>query len=185
MCNYFVFSLYNLIPCIDDGKISLHHRIDAPDLGPFVDNLSQLKSQSVTFWTVQQWCASRVVCHACKVSTAAQRENGIEHSSKDVGSRFRLVCHATISSMPTDQILSLLVAERDKLNRAIEALQGATQRRGRQPKADATPAAPDKPARKKRTFTAAQRRQQAERMKAFWAAKRKSGPKSQANKKAA
>jgi hypothetical protein len=27
--------------------------------------------------------------------------------------------------MPTDHILALLIAERDKLNRAIEALQGA------------------------------------------------------------
>jgi hypothetical protein len=35
--------------------------------------------------------------------------------------------------MLTDQIISLLIAERDKLNRAIEALQG-TKRRGRPPK---------------------------------------------------
>lgn len=31
--------------------------------------------------------------------------------------------------MPTDQILALLLAERDKLNRAIEALGGTTPRR--------------------------------------------------------
>ena len=31
--------------------------------------------------------------------------------------------------MPTDQILYLLIAERDKLNRAIEALQGRAKRR--------------------------------------------------------
>jgi hypothetical protein len=36
--------------------------------------------------------------------------------------------------MPTEQILTLLIAERDKLNRAIEALQGPTKRRGRPPK---------------------------------------------------
>ena len=85
--------------------------------------------------------------------------------------------------MPTEQILALLVAERDKLNRAIEALQGPTKRRGRQPNSPlATPASPEpaQPAkRKRRTFTAAQRKQQAERMKAFWAAKREAGAKRQ------
>jgi hypothetical protein len=33
--------------------------------------------------------------------------------------------------MPTDHILALLIQERDKLNRAIEALQGAEKRRGK------------------------------------------------------
>jgi hypothetical protein len=81
--------------------------------------------------------------------------------------------------MPTEQILALLIAERDKLNRAIEALQGLTQRRGRPPKNPLTvagPAAPEptQPAKKRRRkFTPAQRKQQAERMKAFWAAKKK------------
>ena len=37
-------------------------------------------------------------------------------------------------SMPIDHILSLLIAERDKLNRAIDALQEPTKRRGRPPK---------------------------------------------------
>ena len=37
--------------------------------------------------------------------------------------------------MPTDHIIALLVAERDKLNRAIEALGGVVgKRRGRPPK---------------------------------------------------
>ena len=36
--------------------------------------------------------------------------------------------------MPTDHIIALLVAERDKLNRAIEALQGPIKRRGRPPR---------------------------------------------------
>jgi len=76
--------------------------------------------------------------------------------------------------MPTDHILTLLIAERDKLNRAIEALQGATKRPGRPPKnaAVAAPASePVAPKRKRRS--AAQRKAQAERMKAYWAAKRK------------
>ena len=38
------------------------------------------------------------------------------------------------NSMPTQYIIALLIAERDKLNRAIEALQGAAKRPGRPPK---------------------------------------------------
>jgi hypothetical protein len=78
--------------------------------------------------------------------------------------------------MPTEHILGLLIAERDKLNKAIEALQGPTKRMGRPPKNPlATPTSPEpaQPAKKgHRKFTAAQRKQQAERMKAFWAAKK-------------
>jgi hypothetical protein len=80
--------------------------------------------------------------------------------------------------MPTEHILGLLIAERDKLNRAIEALQGPTKRMGRPPKnplAASTSPEPAQPEKKgHRSFTAAQRKQQAERMKAFWAAKRAS-----------
>jgi len=74
--------------------------------------------------------------------------------------------------MATEHILELLVQERDKLNKAIEALQGPAKRRGRPQKNSSGPeeAAP----KKKRTFSAAQRKKQAERMKAYWAAKRKS-----------
>jgi len=78
--------------------------------------------------------------------------------------------------MPTDHIVALLIAERDRLNRAIEVLQG-TKRRGRPPKnalaAGIASAAEPAPARKKRTFTAEQRKAQAKRMKAYWAAKKK------------
>jgi hypothetical protein len=89
--------------------------------------------------------------------------------------------------MPTEQILALLIQERDKLNRAIEALQGPTKRRGRPPAnrwtfitpvgtqvvSEPKPSATKKP----RKFTAAQRKQQAERTKAFWAAKKKAAAK--------
>jgi hypothetical protein len=85
--------------------------------------------------------------------------------------------------MPTDHIVALLIAERDKLNRAIEALQGPTKRRGRPPKnaaaaiaATATAPASATPAKKKRTFSASQRKKQAERMKAYWAAKNAAKP---------
>jgi hypothetical protein len=49
--------------------------------------------------------------------------------------------------MPTEQIIALLIAERDKLNRAIEALQGPVKRRGRPPKNAAAAAAPPPPRR--------------------------------------
>ena len=71
--------------------------------------------------------------------------------------------------MPTEHILALLIAERDKLNRAIEALQGSVRRRGR-------PAGTGGAThRKKRggTMSAEARAAQSERMKAYWAKRRK------------
>jgi hypothetical protein len=95
-----------------------------------------------------------------------------------------MVAHrVTILWMPTDQILSLLVAERDKLNRAIEALQGPTKRRGRPPKnplgvtnSSSAPA----PKKHGRRFSAAQRKAASQRMRLRWAAKRKAEAKSTA-----
>jgi hypothetical protein len=79
--------------------------------------------------------------------------------------------------MPTDHIVALLIAERDKLTRAIEALQG-TRRRGRPPKNPfalmANGATAPEPIQKRhRTFTSAQRKARAARMKKYWAAKKK------------
>jgi hypothetical protein len=80
--------------------------------------------------------------------------------------------------MPTEQIVALLIAERDRLNRAIEALAGGLpKRRGRPPKkaeaiaAAAASAAP--PAKRRKRRSAAQRKAQAERMKAYGAKRRK------------
>ena len=95
--------------------------------------------------------------------------------------------HDTISLMPTDQIVQLLIAERDRLNAAISVLQGGTaaKRRGRPPKSSmpdwvnghgagaTTPVA----SRKKRSFTAAQRKAAAERMRQMWAKKKKAAAK--------
>jgi hypothetical protein len=47
-----------------------------------------------------------------------------------------------------------------------------------------TPAAPAPAKKKKRTFTAAQRKQQGERMKAYWASKKKAEAKPKAGRKA-
>jgi hypothetical protein len=69
--------------------------------------------------------------------------------------------------MPTDNIFALLIAERDKLNAAIDALQGASK-----------PATPKKPiaietavpaAPKKRHVSAAARKRMAEGQKKRWA----------------
>jgi hypothetical protein len=79
--------------------------------------------------------------------------------------------------MATEHIVSLLLVERDRLTRAIEALQGPAKRRGRPAKAAAAPAASSpakaKPATKRRKLTAAEKKAASERMKAFWAARRK------------
>jgi hypothetical protein len=93
--------------------------------------------------------------------------------------------------MATEHILALLTAERDKLNKAIEALGGAAKRRGRPPRnplaiaASAhTPAKAAAPVKRRgRTFTAAQRKAAAERMRQRWAAKKK-GEKSSPKKSA-
>jgi hypothetical protein len=75
--------------------------------------------------------------------------------------------------MPTEHIVALLIEERDKLNRAIEALQG-TKRLGRPPKSQGAEApAAVQPKKRTRRFTPAQRKAQAARMKAYWAAKKK------------
>jgi hypothetical protein len=77
--------------------------------------------------------------------------------------------------METNQIVALLIAERDKLSRAIEALQGPTKRRGRPPKNPlAAPAAPLAPmAKKRKGLSPAKRKAQSERMKAYWAKRKK------------
>ena len=70
--------------------------------------------------------------------------------------------------MPTDHILSLLIAERDKINKAIAALKdGGAVSSGapKKPAAMATEAAP-----KKRKVSAAARKRMAEGQKKRWAA---------------
>jgi hypothetical protein len=82
--------------------------------------------------------------------------------------------------MPTDHILTLLIAERDKLNRAIEALQGTprsggTRRKAAPPTIDAP--APANHTRKRPRWTAAKRRAAAARAKAVWVKRRKAAKK--------
>lgn len=82
--------------------------------------------------------------------------------------------------MTTEHILSLLVAERDKLSKAIEALGGATKPVSVPSKSSVAPApapAPAKAVRKRKPLTPAQKKAHSERMKAFWAARRKKAAK--------
>jgi hypothetical protein len=76
-------------------------------------------------------------------------------------------------AMSTENIVQLLIAERERLNRAIEALQSATVRRGRPPGSGRKPGR--KPGRKagRRGMSAAARKAQSARMKAYWAQRRK------------
>lgn len=76
--------------------------------------------------------------------------------------------------MPTEHIVALLIAERDKLNRAIEALQQPGRRRGRPPKNPLAAPAVGAP-QKRRGRTAAQKKAQSERMKRYWAKRKKQG----------
>ena len=74
--------------------------------------------------------------------------------------------------MPTEHIVALLVVERDKLNRAIEALSGPAKRRGRPPKNPLAALALPKATRRK-GMSAGARKAQSKRMKAYWAKRRK------------
>jgi hypothetical protein len=85
-------------------------------------------------------------------------------------------------TMATEHILSLLIAERDKLSKAIEALGGTTPKPVATPvtaHVTAAPAPASTPAkkRKRKALTAAQKQAHSDRMKAFWAARRKKSAK--------
>lgn len=71
--------------------------------------------------------------------------------------------------MPTDHIVALLIAERDKLNAAIEALQG-TSKTAAPKKPIATETTVAAAPRKKRHVSAAARKRMAEGQKKRWAA---------------
>ena len=66
--------------------------------------------------------------------------------------------------MSTDNILQLLVAERDRLSRAIEALQTVSARRGRPPGSGKA---------RRGGMSAAARKAQSLRMKKYWEQRRK------------
>jgi hypothetical protein len=76
------------------------------------------------------------------------------------------------------EIVGMLIAERDRIDRAIQALGAPAKRRGRPPGNAGSPAAASAPAPtaqtgKRKPRSAAQRKAHSERRKAFWAARRK------------
>jgi hypothetical protein len=78
--------------------------------------------------------------------------------------------------MSTEHIIALLISERDKLNRAIEALGTPVKRRGRPPKnplTAMTEAVETAAPKKRRGLSPAKRKAQSERMKAYWARRKK------------
>lgn len=74
--------------------------------------------------------------------------------------------------MPTEHIVQLLIQERDRLNRAIEALQGPVKRRGRPPKVAAVEATDTEAPKKRKPFSAATKRKMARAQKKRWAEKK-------------
>ena len=73
-----------------------------------------------------------------------------------------------------NNVLELLIAERDKLSRAIAALQAEPARRGRPPRAQGRSAGSSAPkARRRGGMSAEARKAQSARMKAYWAKRRK------------
>jgi hypothetical protein len=83
--------------------------------------------------------------------------------------------------MSTEYIRALLISERDKLNRAIEALGTPVKRRGRPPKnplaAVVTTTAVKAAPKKRRGLSPARRKAQSQRMKAYWANRKKQSAK--------
>jgi hypothetical protein len=83
--------------------------------------------------------------------------------------------NVTLVKMDTEHIVALLIAERDRLSRAIDALQGPAKRRGRPPGPGKKPVvaatAPSMTAPKpaKRTMSAAGRKAIADAARRRWA----------------
>ena len=74
-------------------------------------------------------------------------------------------------------VLELVIAERDRLDRAIAVFEGTAPRRGRPPGSGRKAAPAPRKKRGRPPMTAAQREVASKRMKAYWAAKRKAAKK--------
>jgi hypothetical protein len=72
--------------------------------------------------------------------------------------------------MQTEQIVALLIAERNRLDAAIVALQGPAKHRGRPPMASAPAVPAPVPVQRKRTMSAAGRKAIADAARKRWAA---------------
>lgn len=74
------------------------------------------------------------------------------------------------SLMPIEQIVALLVAERNRLDAAIRALQGPAKRRGRPSKVSGAAVPPAAPMARRRKMSAAGRKAIADASRKRWAA---------------
>jgi hypothetical protein len=85
--------------------------------------------------------------------------------------RNKSALYVTIDVMP--DVLAMLIEERDRLNLAIAALQSGVRRRGRPPGSGASAAA--KPAKRpgRKKMSSAARKAVSERMKKYWAGRKK------------
>jgi hypothetical protein len=83
-----------------------------------------------------------------------------------------MLCKCYDSMMQTEDIVAWLVAERNRLDAAIQALQGTVKRRGRPPgkKASGPTLSTPAPAARKRTMSAAGRKAIADAARKRWAA---------------
>jgi hypothetical protein len=71
-------------------------------------------------------------------------------------------------------VLEILIAERDRINRAIAVLEGDAPTPAKRPVGRPKGSGKKKAAKRgRRTFSAEARRAQSEKMKAYWAARRK------------
>lgn len=80
--------------------------------------------------------------------------------------------NVTIRMMQTEQIVALLLAERNRLDAAIQALRGPAKRRGRPPafKASAPAVSASSPSVRRRKISAAGRKAMADAAKKRWEA---------------
>jgi hypothetical protein len=117
-------------------------------------------------------CRQGFVSNSAKVRSVIPIPDAVSFNRSKVPKGVRARSPGCMLDRMTDQIVQFLIAERDKLNRAIEALQGsAAKRRGRPPgsvNAKSTDA-PVAIAPTKRTMSAAGRRRIAEAARKRWA----------------
>ena len=74
-------------------------------------------------------------------------------------------------------VLEVLIAERDRLNRAIEVLGGTVPKRRGRPPGSGKKATQKKAKKGRRARSTAARRRQSEKMKAYWAARKQAAEK--------
>lgn len=106
-----------------------------------------------------------------EANSPAPDSAGRAHSSKDGRCRplAACLCERDMLSTTMADILKILIEQRDRVERAIAIVQGTAPRRGRPPGSKTKKAATSK----KRRISAAARKAAAERMRAYWAERKR------------